>query len=69
MFQQRKKVNTGLFRQGYRTDIAARNKWVYTIHIYVKCRMTMCDKVNIKPSSTHKNLADSAKKHQQHASE
>ena len=29
----------------------------------------MRSKVNIKPSFTHKDLADSAKKHQQHVSE
>ena len=34
---------------------------VRTIHIYATLRMAMRDKVNIKTSSSHEELADSAK--------
>ena len=43
------------------TNIIATNKWVGNIHIQAKPRMAMCDKVIIKTSYTHKELADNAK--------
>ena len=51
-------------------NMATTSKWVSTIHIHAKLRMTMRDKVNIKTSSTRKQLPDSTKKkkHQGHVS-
>ena len=48
-------------------NIVPTNKWVDTICIQAKLRITMRDKVNIKESSTQIELVDTAKKiHQEH---
>ena len=41
-----------LGKEGCRTNIVATNKWVSTIDIPVKLRMTLRDSVSIKTSST-----------------
>ena len=48
-------------------NIVPTNKWVDTIRIQAKLRITMRDKVNIKESSTQIELVDTAKKiHREH---
>ena len=61
-FNQETKGTAGPFRQGYSTDTARTNEWVNTVHIHAKLRMAMRNKINIKTSSTHKELTDRAKK-------
>ena len=46
--------------QCYNINIVTTNKWVRTIHIHPKLEMALCEKANIKTSSTHK--IDSVKK-------
>ena len=61
------KINAGPFRLGFITDLSITNKWVKNIDIHAKLRMAMRDKLNIKVSSTHKEVTDSGKKmHQKH---
>ena len=60
--KKQKKRTVRPFRQGCSTIIATTNKSVSATHIHLKVRMSKCDKFNIKVSSTHKELADGAKK-------
>ena len=66
-YNRETKVNAGPFRLGFSTDLNVTNKWIKNIHIHAKLRMAMRDKLNIKVSSTHKEVTDSGKKmHQKH---
>ena len=49
------------FRSGYSTNVDTTNKWVKTVHIHAKLRLAMRDKLNIKTTSTHKELTDNGK--------
>lgn len=61
-FNRETKVSTGPFRLGFSTDLCKTNKWVKNIHIHAKLRMALREKVNLKVSSTHKEITDSGKK-------
>lgn len=50
------------FRQGYSTNVVTITKWVDTIHIHAKLKIAMYSKVNKRTSSTHKEVAVSARK-------
>ena len=66
-YNRETKVNNGPFRMGFSTSLTISNKWVRNIHIHAKLRMAMREKLNIKVSSTHKEVTDSGKKrHQKH---
>ena len=66
-FNRETKGNAAPFRLGYSTDIELVNKWVANTHIHTKLRMTMRDKLNMKTSSTHKELTEGGKKkHEKH---
>ena len=66
-YNRETKVNAGPFRLGFSTSLTMTNKWVRNIHLHAKMRTAMRDKLNIKLSSTHKEVTDSGKKlHQKH---
>ena len=52
---------------GFSTNITTTNKWVKNIHIHAKLRTFMRERLNMKVSSTHKEVTDSGKKrHKKH---
>ena len=66
-FNRETKGTSGPFRHGFSTSITTMNNWVKNIHIHAMLRMTMRDKLNVKVSSTHKEVTDSAKiRHNNH---
>ena len=50
------------FRQGSKDNIVATNEWANTIHTHVKLKIAILYKINIKTSSTNKELADYPKR-------
>ena len=66
-YNRETEVNAGPFRLGFSSDLSITNKWIKNIHIHAKLRIAMRDKLNIKVSSTYKEVTDSGKKmHQKH---
>ena len=53
--------NTRLFRIGLSADLDVSSKWVQHIHILTKRKIWMRKQLDLKVSSTHKEVADSAK--------
>ena len=66
-FNKETKGTAGPFRAGFSTDINAVNNWVRTIHIHCKLQEQFREVLNVKTSSTHKELTIGARKmHRDH---
>ena len=61
-FNPETKGTAGPFRLGYSNNVDLVNNWVGTAHIHAKLRIAMREKLNIKTSSTHKEVTEGGKK-------